>query len=111
MENDRDFAAKPIQVRFDDLKRETDRHRRVERIAALLKDAHARGGAEPMRRGHDAKATDDLRACGERALARIEAVAQAEVSKREVVGRAHNLLPMSIGSVREAIISPRLQQL
>jgi hypothetical protein len=44
----RQVAARPDEMRLDDLQHEAGRDRRVEGVAALLEDAHANGRADPM---------------------------------------------------------------
>jgi hypothetical protein len=60
-EDDRQVAARPVQVRLDDLQREARRGRGVERVAAALEHRHSRSGCEPMRRGDHAEASAELR--------------------------------------------------
>ena len=50
-EQRRHLAAGSVQVRLDDLERESGRDRRVERVAAALEHGHPGGRAEPVRRG------------------------------------------------------------
>ena len=64
-ENDRDVAARPVEMRLDHLERERRGDGRVERVAAAFKDAHAHGSRYPMGRSHDAERALDLRTRGE----------------------------------------------
>ena len=53
VEQRRHLPARPVQVRFDDLERETRGHCGVERVAAPLEHCHAGRGGEPVcRRDH-----------------------------------------------------------
>ena len=51
VEDDRQVAARPVQVRLDDLEHEPRSRGRVERVAACLEQPHAGRGREPVRRG------------------------------------------------------------
>ena len=58
-EQRRHLAARPVQVRLDDLKREADRNCRVEGVAAALEHGHPRRGAEPVcRADHPERASE-----------------------------------------------------
>ena len=50
-QHDRQVAARPVQVRLDDLEREAGRDRGVEGVAPSLEHRHPRGGGEPVGRG------------------------------------------------------------
>jgi len=60
IENDRHVAARPVEMRLDDLQRECRRHCRVESIAALFQRRHADRGRDPMRGRNNAKGSFDL---------------------------------------------------
>ena len=60
IENDRHVAARPVEMRLDDLQRECRRHCSVESIAALFQRCHADRGRDPMRRRNNAKGSFDL---------------------------------------------------
>ena len=65
-EQRRQLSARPVQVRLDDLQREPRRNGRVERIAALLENGHARRGREPVRRRDHPEGAAQFRAGRER---------------------------------------------
>jgi hypothetical protein len=56
----REVAARPVQVRLDDLQRQPGRHGGVERVSALLEHGHARCRGEPVRRRHHPEGTSEL---------------------------------------------------
>ena len=66
VENDRQVAAGPVQVRLDDLQHEPRRRGGVERVAAGLEQPHAGRGREPVRRGDHPERAVELRSCRER---------------------------------------------
>ena len=59
-EERRQVAARPVQVRLDDLQREAGRDGGVERVPALLEHGHPRRGREPVRRRHHAERSSEL---------------------------------------------------
>ena len=65
VENDRQVAAGPVQVRLDDLQHEPRRRGRVERVAAGLEQPHPGRRSEPVRRGDHPEGPVQLRPCGE----------------------------------------------
>jgi hypothetical protein len=62
----RQLAARPVEVRLDDLQHETRRGRGIERVAAALKHGHPGLRGEPVRRCHRAESAADIRSCRER---------------------------------------------
>ena len=66
MHDDRHVAAGTVQMRLDDLQGKGCGDSSVKRVAALLEDAHADGGSDPMGRGDDAERAFDFRPGGER---------------------------------------------
>ena len=60
-EQQRQIAARAVEVRLDDLQREPRRHRGVERVAAALEHGHPGGRRQPVRRGHHAEGARKLR--------------------------------------------------
>ena len=63
--NDGQIAARPVQVRLDDLEREAGRDRGVERVAAALEHGHAGRRREPVGRRDHPEGAAQLRAGGE----------------------------------------------
>jgi hypothetical protein len=54
-----EVAARSVQVRLDDLQRETHRDGGIEGVPALLEHGHAGGGREPVGgRDHSERATE-----------------------------------------------------
>src|SRR5207302_9301198 len=51
VEERREVTARPVQMRLDDLERETGRGGGIEGVAAPLEHRHPRRGREPVRRG------------------------------------------------------------
>ena len=68
VEEQRQVAARAVEVRLDDLQREPGRDRGVERVAAQLQRRHPGGGGEPVGRGDHPERARQLRAGGERRL-------------------------------------------
>ena len=66
VDDDRHVAAGTVQMRLDHLQREGGGNTGVEGVAAFFQDAHADGGGDPVRRGHDAEGAFDFRPGGER---------------------------------------------
>ncbi|MNV77038.1 hypothetical protein D3C71_1704300 [compost metagenome] len=54
-EQDRHFAARPVQVRFHDLQREAAGNGRVIGVAAAFQHAHRHLRGQPVRGRHDAE--------------------------------------------------------
>src|ERR1700682_606289 len=65
MDDDRHVAARAVEMRLDDLQRESGGDAGVEGIAASFQNPHADGGGDPMGRGHHAECAFDLRPRGE----------------------------------------------
>ncbi len=63
--DDRNVAARAVEMRLHHLQREGGGDRRVEGVAALLQGRHADRGGDPMGRGDDAERAFDLRPGGE----------------------------------------------
>ncbi len=61
MGDDRDFTARAVQVRLDDLEHEPGGDGRVERVAAVLQHRHPGCRGEPVRRGHHAEGAREFR--------------------------------------------------
>jgi hypothetical protein len=59
--DDRDFAARAVQVRLDHLEHEPRGDGRVERVAAVLQHRHPGRRGEPVRRGHHAERAREFR--------------------------------------------------
>jgi hypothetical protein len=57
---DRGLAERTVQMRLDDLQRESGGRHGVERITALFQHAHADGGSDPVGRGDDPEGAADL---------------------------------------------------
>jgi hypothetical protein len=68
LEDDRHFAARPVEMRLDDLQHEAGRDRGVEGVAAALEHRHAGGGREPVGRGDRPEGAAQLGPRGERRL-------------------------------------------
>jgi hypothetical protein len=66
VDENRDVAARPVEMRLHDLEGECGRDRGIERIAAPFKDRHADRGGNPVGRGDDAEGAFDLGPGGER---------------------------------------------
>ena len=66
VDDDRNVAARAVEMRLDHLQREGGGDRGVEGIAALLQGRHADRGGDPMGRGDDAERAVDLGPRGER---------------------------------------------
>ena len=66
VQDDRNVAARPVEMRLDHLQREGGGDRGVEGVAALLQRRHADRGGDPMGRGDDAERALDLGPRGER---------------------------------------------
>ena len=66
IENDRHVAARPVQMRLDDLQREGGGDAGIEGVAASFQNAHADRGRDPVRRGDHAEGAFDLGPGGER---------------------------------------------
>ena len=66
VDNGRDVAARAIEMRLDDLKREGGRDRGIEGVAAFFQRRHADGSCDPVRRGDDAERAFDFRTRRER---------------------------------------------
>ena len=62
VQDDRQIAARTIQVRFDHLERESRGRCGVESVAAALEDGHAGCRGQPVRRRHHPERAEDLRA-------------------------------------------------
>jgi hypothetical protein len=60
VEQDWNFAARPVQVRLDDLQHEPGRHRCVESVPAALEHRHPGSRGEPVRRGDHAEGAAQL---------------------------------------------------
>ena len=65
VEDDRHVAARPVEMRLDDLQREGGRDGGVEGVAAALQHAHADRGRDPVGRRDDAEGAVDLGTGGE----------------------------------------------
>jgi hypothetical protein len=65
VQDDRQIAARTVQMRLDHLEREARRDRGVERVAAALEGGHAGRRGQPMGRGHDPERAQELGAGGE----------------------------------------------
>ena len=63
--DDRDLAARAVQVRLDDLEHEPGGDRRVERVPAVLQHRHPGRRGEPVRRGDHAERAREFRPGGE----------------------------------------------
>jgi hypothetical protein len=59
--DDRHIAARAVEMRFDDLKRECGGNCGVEGVPPLLQRCHADGRGDPMRRSDDAERAVDFR--------------------------------------------------
>jgi hypothetical protein len=66
VDDDRNVAARPVEVRLQHLQREGGGDRGVEGVAAALQGSHPDAGRDPVRRGDDAERALDLRAGRER---------------------------------------------
>ncbi len=64
--DDRHIAARPVEVRLNDLEREGGCDSGVEGVAPLLQGRHADGGRDPVGRGDNAESALDLGPRGER---------------------------------------------
>ena len=65
VKNDREVAARPVQVRLDDLQHEPSGRRGVERVAACFEQPHACRGCQPVRGGDHPERAVELGSCGE----------------------------------------------
>ena len=57
----REIAARAVEVRLDDLERQPGRDRGVERVPAALEHGHPGRRRQPVRRGHHAEGAGELR--------------------------------------------------
>src|SRR5690606_29468229 len=64
VEDDRNLATRPVEVRFDDLQDEACRRRGIEGVAALLQHGHSRGAGQPVGGGDHAEGADQFRTRG-----------------------------------------------
>jgi hypothetical protein len=65
VQDDRQVAARAVQMRFHHLEREAGRDGGVERIAAAFQDGHAGRRGQPVRRCHHSERAENLGAGGE----------------------------------------------
>jgi hypothetical protein len=59
------LAARPVQMRLDDLQHEAGCRCRVERVAAFFEDRHRGRAGQPVRRRHHAESADQFGSCRE----------------------------------------------
>ena len=60
VQNDRNVAARSVEMRLDHLQHEGRRNRRIESVAAFLERGHADRRRDPVRCGDDAEGAFDL---------------------------------------------------
>src|SRR5699024_8492811 len=65
LEDDRDLAAGPVQVGFDDLQGEACRHGGVEGVAATFEYVHTGAAGQPVGGGDHTEVAATLWSCGE----------------------------------------------
>ena len=65
LHDDRHLAARPDQMRLDDLQHEPRRGRRIERVAAALQDRHRDRARDPVRGRDRSEGAADFRTGGE----------------------------------------------